>query len=178
MKQLSLPSSFPQMWPSLSLTHLVLTLTSRRVRTWRSAAKWPSSTQPTSKLGPILYVSAPPLKPWSAWWSRKPATRSMTTTSTEASEAPRLICDDLQIGWGAVPLLPALSFSVSPGSVWVLVGRNGSGKSTLLHTLLGALKPLGGHFSLNDGSSIAHVPQRGSHDLCVPARAWDMVEAG
>ncbi len=100
------------------------------------------------------------------------------TTKSEELNAPCLICENLRIGWGATPLLPEINFSVSSGSVWVLVGRNGSGKSTLLQTLLGVLKPLAGQCSLDSGSSLAHVPQRGNYDLCVPARSWDMVEAG
>ena len=68
--------------------------------------------------------------------------------------------------------------AVHPGEVWVLVGRNGSGKSTLLHTLLGSLKPVGGNYTLQRGCRLGHVPQRESHDLCVPARGVDMVESG
>lgn len=99
-------------------------------------------------------------------------------TETEESVSPRLICEELQIGRGGTALLPALNMTVAAGDVWVLVGRNGSGKSTLLQTLLGELKPLAGRYTLQSGSALAHVPQRGHHDLCVPARARDMVESG
>ena len=102
----------------------------------------------------------------------------MKITESEKLAAPRLVCKDLQIGRGGVPLLPALNIHVAPGDVWVLVGRNGSGKSTLMHTLLGALKPVAGSYRLHQDSHLAHVPQRESHDLCVPSRAWDMVESG
>jgi ABC-type Mn2+/Zn2+ transport system ATPase subunit len=102
----------------------------------------------------------------------------MMTTETEESAAPRLICQELRIGYGAAPLLPPLNMDVCPGDVWVLIGRNGSGKSTLLRTLLGELRPVDGLYSACEGSQLAHVPQRGSHDLCVPARARDMVESG
>ena len=98
--------------------------------------------------------------------------------SNKPPGAPRLTCQALEVGHGATPLLPALDMRVFAGEVWVLVGRNGSGKSTLLRTLLGDLRPVRGAFALSPDASIAHVPQRGSHDLCVPSRAWDMVEAG
>jgi ABC-type Mn2+/Zn2+ transport system ATPase subunit len=91
---------------------------------------------------------------------------------------PRLVCKDLQIGRAGRPLLPALNFEVRPSDVWVLIGRNGSGKSTLLQTLLGGLKPLSGSFDVEPSSNLAFVPQRETHDLCVPSRAWDMVESG
>ncbi len=100
------------------------------------------------------------------------------TTEPEEPTAPRLICEKLQIGHGADPLLPPLDMQVGPGDVWVLIGRNGSGKSTLLRTLLGELRPVSGVYNASEGSRLAHVPQRGSHDLCVPARARDMVESG
>ncbi len=99
-------------------------------------------------------------------------------TETNTLATPRLVCKDLQIGRAGTPLLPALNLQVSPGDVWVLVGRNGSGKSTLMQTLLGALKPVAGSFTVQPTSQLAHVPQRESHDLCVPSRAWDMVESG
>jgi len=100
------------------------------------------------------------------------------TTELNAELTPRLVCSDLQIGRAGQPLLPPVNLAVRPGEVWVLVGRNGSGKSTLLHTLLGSLKPVGGAYTLQRGCRLGHVPQRESHDLCVPARGVDMVESG
>ena len=102
----------------------------------------------------------------------------MKTTESNAELTPRLICSDLQIGRAGQPLLPPVNLAVRPGEVWVLVGRNGSGKSTLLQTLLGSLKPVGGAYTLARGCRLGHVPQRESHDLCVPARGVDMVESG
>ncbi len=100
------------------------------------------------------------------------------TESTEHREAPCLTCRALQVGYGATPLLPALDLTVQAGEVWALVGRNGCGKSTLLRTLLGELSPVTGAYEVHPGSRLAHVPQRGNHDICIPARARDMVEAG
>ena len=103
------------------------------------------------------------------------------TTSTETTkqvESPRLTCVALQVGYGLKPLLPVLDLQVQAGEVWALVGRNGCGKSTLLRTLLGELAPVAGSYQLDSQSRLAHVPQRGNHDICIPARARDMVEAG
>jgi ABC-type Mn2+/Zn2+ transport system ATPase subunit len=98
--------------------------------------------------------------------------------STKPADSTRLTCQALQVGYGTSPLLPAFDMQVCAGEVWALVGRNGSGKSTLLRTLLGELRPVTGRYSVTPDASLAHVAQRGSHDLCVPARAWDMVEGG
>ena len=106
----------------------------------------------------------------------------MMMASTELPQATdqdaSLVCRRLRIGYGETALLPPVDAEIMPGEAWALVGRNGSGKSTLLKTLLGELKPLSGAFIRRAGARFAHVPQRGSHDLCVPARAWDLVEAG
>lgn len=98
--------------------------------------------------------------------------------TTETDRDPCLTCRELVVGHGSVPLLPEIDLRVSPGDVWVLIGRNGSGKSTFLRTLLGELRPISGDYRVGDGVRLAHVPQRGTHDLCIPARAWDMVESG
>lgn len=44
---------------------------------------------------------------------------------------------DLGKSYGSQPALQALSWKVSPGTVWGVVGPNGSGKSTLFSLLLG-----------------------------------------
>ena len=100
------------------------------------------------------------------------------TTESNSELTPRLICTRLQVGRAGKALLPELNLEVSPGDVWVLIGRNGSGKSTLLQTLLGSLRPVAGSFHVEIDAQLAFVPQRESHDLCVPSRAWDMVESG
>ena len=101
-----------------------------------------------------------------------------TDTRTKTPDRPRLRCQGLEVGHGGRALLPALNLEIRAGEVWALVGRNGCGKSTLLKTLLGELRPVAGTYEVHSECRLAHVPQRGSHDLCVPARASDMVEAG
>ena len=103
---------------------------------------------------------------------------TMTTKTVDSIPPACLTANGLQVGYGGVALLPPLDLSIRPGEVWALVGRNGCGKSTLLRTLLGELRPVMGDYLLTTDTRLAHVPQRGSHDLCVPARAGDMVEAG
>ncbi len=51
---------------------------------------------------------------------------------------------DLELSFGSVRVLRALSVSVPPGLVTVLLGANGVGKSTLLRLALGTLRPTAG----------------------------------
>ena len=52
---------------------------------------------------------------------------------------------DLRAGYGSLPVLHGISFSVERGSVAVMLGLNGAGKSTTMKVLCGALAPSGGH---------------------------------
>jgi phospholipid/cholesterol/gamma-HCH transport system ATP-binding protein len=50
----------------------------------------------------------------------------------------------LSIGWGDVTLIEDISFEVTPGEIFGILGRSGSGKSTLLRYLCGLESPLKG----------------------------------
>lgn len=51
---------------------------------------------------------------------------------------------DLTVRYGRFAALDGVTFEVSAGSVFALLGRNGAGKSTLLRALLGLRRPDGG----------------------------------
>ena len=55
--------------------------------------------------------------------------------------------NDLTKHYGSVVALKNISFSVSPGSVFGILGPNGSGKTTLLGILLGVLYPTRGRYT-------------------------------
>jgi len=61
-----------------------------------------------------------------------------------------LVARDLSLGYGPRRIVDALSLSIEPGRITVLLGPNGSGKSTLLRALAGLLPPRGGDVSLDD----------------------------
>ena len=70
------------------------------------------------------------------------------------------------------PLINGLSFSVSQGELFAILGPNGSGKTTLLRLLLGFIKPIRGRVELfgkgltsfKEWRRIGYVPQRFSVD--------------
>src|SRR2546423_12638418 len=67
---------------------------------------------------------------------------------------PLLEVRDLRTGYGAVPVLHGVSFSVEEGATAVMLGLNGAGKTTTLISIAGLLKPWGGQI-LYDGQNVA-----------------------
>ncbi len=89
-----------------------------------------------------------------------------------------LSLEDLNVGYGGKPLLPALSLDVGREQTWALLGRNGSGKTTLLRTLLGLQPRISGRIAWRDGARLSYVPQVSENDPAIPARAVDFVRGG
>jgi phospholipid/cholesterol/gamma-HCH transport system ATP-binding protein len=73
-----------------------------------------------------------------------------------ASSGPTVVVRDLAIGWGDVTLIDGISFDVSRGEIFAILGGSGAGKSTLLRYLIGLEKPIKGAID---------VAGRGSPDL-------------
>ncbi|WP_026789826.1 ABC transporter ATP-binding protein [Pleomorphomonas oryzae] len=61
------------------------------------------------------------------------------------TDAAVLSVDGLTVRFGSVTAVDGVSLSVAPGERVALLGHNGAGKSTLFKTVLGFLKPAGGH---------------------------------
>lgn len=80
-----------------------------------------------------------------------------------------IIADALCVELNQTSILSDVSFSVSKGEVFTLLGGNGAGKSTTLKTFLGTVTPSAGHAtvlgqSLNDEkntarSKVAYLPE-------------------
>ncbi len=70
-----------------------------------------------------------------------------------------LAAHGIRVGYGDVPVLDDLDFTVPVGEVTAIIGPNGCGKSTLLRTLARILKPSAGTVEL-DGRPIDRVPTR------------------
>ncbi len=92
---------------------------------------------------------------------------------------PRLVCRDLVVGHGGVPLLPPVSVELRAGEFWAVIGRNGAGKSTWIRTVLGLLPPVTGEVRREPGDlPLAYVPQRASYDPIIPLQAETVVRMG
>lgn len=79
--------------------------------------------------------------------------------------APLLEVEDLTAGYGAVPVLFGMTFSVRAGEVVTLMGRNGMGKTTTVRAVIGLLTPTGGRVMIDgepvQGSPAHAIAQRG-----------------
>jgi iron complex transport system ATP-binding protein len=93
----------------------------------------------------------------------------------------------LAFGYPGHPVGRNVSLSLCTGEVVALLGPNGGGKTTLFRTLLGLLKPQGGHVELDGGDvarmpraevarRIAYVPQ--AHTGYFPFTVMDVVTMG
>ncbi len=56
----------------------------------------------------------------------------------------------LTAGYGAAPVLQAISFDVRPGEMVAMLGANGAGKSTIMRALSGLLRPVSGNIVLDN----------------------------
>lgn len=67
---------------------------------------------------------------------------------------PILEVRGIDVAYGKVQILHAVSLEVAPGEVVSIIGPNGAGKSTVLKAVMGMLKPASGELHF-DGLSIA-----------------------
>jgi branched-chain amino acid transport system ATP-binding protein len=61
--------------------------------------------------------------------------------------------DEVRAGYGLLPVLHGVSFTIEEGTTSVMLGLNGAGKTTTVNTMAGLLRPWGGTIRL-DGESI------------------------
>jgi amidase len=78
----------------------------------------------------------------------------MSTTENDSARI-MLEVNDLRAGYGRVPVLHGVSFTLREGEALGIVGHNGMGKSTLLKTLMGLLPSTTGRITL-DGIDATH----------------------
>lgn len=65
--------------------------------------------------------------------------------------------DNLQSGYGRIPILMGVTMGVAEGEFLGILGHNGMGKTTLMNTLMGHLPTTGGSIRF-DGQDIAQLP--------------------
>jgi len=94
-------------------------------------------------------------------------TQAETQSVNEAVNraAPLLQVEGLHSGYGAIPVLRDISFSVWPDEIVAILGSNGSGKTTLIRTISGLLQPTAGTITFAGkpigGLSPAEIVRRG-----------------
>jgi ATP-binding cassette subfamily F protein 3 len=73
-------------------------------------------------------------------------------------------CDSVTFGYSKEKILiDSLSFDLTRGEKFLIVGENGIGKSTLLKLIVGMLTPLSGTITINDKCDIGYYAQE--HEL-------------
>ena len=74
-----------------------------------------------------------------------------------------LVVENLDVRYGGVHAVRALSFQVAPGEIVGLIGANGAGKSSTLHAIMG-LAPATGDVRLGDASLLGRRPEDVARD--------------
>ncbi|TNE66648.1 MAG: ATP-binding cassette domain-containing protein [Alphaproteobacteria bacterium] len=90
--------------------------------------------------------------------------------------APILSLRDIDLHWGADPVLDRLELHIGDNDRLCLIGRNGAGKSTLLKVVAGLIEPEGGERWVQPGSRVAYLPQE--PDASAFATLYDYIVDG
>jgi zinc transport system ATP-binding protein len=94
--------------------------------------------------------------------------------------------EDVDVDFGAGPVLERINLTVEPGDFLGLIGPNGSGKTTLLRVILGLLPPTRGTVRLfghppaafRQWGRLGYVPQRATLDRSLPVTVREVVATG
>ena len=78
---------------------------------------------------------------------------------------------DVGVEFGATTLLRNVTFTVTAGDRWGIVGRNGSGKTTLAHVVTGDRAPSSGSVARTPGLRVSLLDQH--RDFGTAATVWD-----
>ncbi len=87
-----------------------------------------------------------------------PMSGSMNASTPSSSQA--LVVDGIDVHYGRLQALRALSLAVADGESVALLGANGAGKTTLLDTLSGFLRPSTGSIALFGRSIAGMAPHK------------------
>ena len=82
----------------------------------------------------------------------------------------------LAVEFGAATIFENVSFTVSRGERWGIIGRNGTGKTTLFKVILGDLAPTRGSIARVSGLRVAHLEQH--RDFGDASSVWEAAAGG
>ncbi|WP_280527842.1 ATP-binding cassette domain-containing protein [Actinomyces trachealis] len=80
---------------------------------------------------------------------------------------PAISVTDLSVGYKNSPIISDIHLQLNTGKIICLLGPNGAGKTTLMKTLLGRIKPVGGHISY-DQTDISEMSAAIDHPSYFP----------
>lgn len=83
----------------------------------------------------------------------------------------------VSLGYGGLPVLHDITFSVERGDFLAVVGPNGSGKTTLLRAIAGILRPVAGRLRRGP-AAVGYVPQERDLDPVFPLSVMEIVLQG
>jgi ABC-type multidrug transport system ATPase subunit len=89
-----------------------------------------------------------------------PAATQPVTGTTDTSQQPVIVLQNLVKFFGRFAALRDISDSFAPGRLYVVVGDNGAGKSTLLRVVAGLMQPSQGSVTLLGSKSARDVAHR------------------
>ena len=89
---------------------------------------------------------------------------------------PLLTLRNIQLAYGAAPLLDGVNLSIEPGERLCLVGRNGAGKSTLMKLIANEIQADDGDLEKQPGLTIARLVQEVPPDT--EGSVFDVVARG
>jgi ABC-type Mn2+/Zn2+ transport system ATPase subunit len=89
---------------------------------------------------------------------------------------PLIEAEGLAAGYGGVPAISGVEFTLLSGQTLALLGPNGGGKTTLLRAVLGELRRVEGTLHVN--STCGTVPQTERSRLDYPVSALDVATMG
>ncbi|MEX0691218.1 MAG: ABC-F family ATP-binding cassette domain-containing protein [Gemmatimonadales bacterium] len=87
-----------------------------------------------------------------------------------------LTLGDVAVTFGATTILDGVTWTVSPGDRWGIVGRNGAGKTTIFRLVTGDLMPTRGTVSRQGGLRVAMLDQH--RDFGGATTVWEAAAQG
>jgi ABC-type cobalamin/Fe3+-siderophores transport system ATPase subunit len=77
----------------------------------------------------------------------------------EVNDMELIHIENLSFAYNNKGILNGISFCISEGETWAIIGKNGSGKSTFIKLIAGILKPANGNIKIKSRFSSEYTPK-------------------